>query len=297
LSNPHVSFDKIQYSRENKTMYIYSKEAINTNEWYHFLNSQYIKLDTEEEIIKKLDKIMNSKDRIDTNCISLYDVVKILRIYDKKFDDSLNSIYKELNDILIEQLNNEADAIIVEYNDSEKTLGLFLRKYPNSRYKKIVFIRENGIIKVKESDSPYASEMLEICEKVLHRYYDFRESTKEYCKEFARDKKLVDGELYADVYRKGVHLSDKVSSPNLKIISHINNSFYTTVMEHKSVEQLLSGKNSLLFKKAYINIEDLPNWLRNDAYNYRINEVKMEIKRLTKERRKSIFDIFKTKKR
>ena len=273
IDNKNVNFNKAIYSKKNKKMYIYSNEPIEIKEWGKLNLSGYEEENEKNELINKVNKVLGVNDNIDTGCISLYDVMHILAEYHKKFDEAFKQNQIDLNNALKNRFGEDAGTFIVEFDYDKEILGFFFKKDKISQYKRVVIVRQDGDLRVLQSESPDADEILNSCRDALNKCYNFRFAIKNYTQERVISKELANEKFYANIYCRSIYLSDKETNPNLKIIYDLDRTFYTNVMNFGEVGMMLEGKNALLFKKLYINIKDLPSWLKEGAYTFRISQV------------------------
>ena len=77
ISNPDVVFNTIQYSTKDERVYFYTNKEIFTEVWKRLQLSKPVNIKT--QILQEIKRILTSDENKDYNCISLYDVYKLIR--------------------------------------------------------------------------------------------------------------------------------------------------------------------------------------------------------------------------
>ena len=92
-SNPGVTFNTIQYSKENKKIYFYTDSEISTKEWEESAIILRKPLSSPSSILEEIKKVLNMDDIKDDKCISLYDVYNLIK---NKYDqlENVKSFHK-----------------------------------------------------------------------------------------------------------------------------------------------------------------------------------------------------------
>ena len=72
-SNQNVIFNTIQYSKEKEIVYFYTDKEISLYYWY------YKPLSNAKEVLEEVKRVFRQPKNKDNNCISLYDVSRLLK--------------------------------------------------------------------------------------------------------------------------------------------------------------------------------------------------------------------------
>ncbi len=95
-SNPNVVFNTIQYSKNDNTVYFYTNQDITTKTYENSKFKSYKPITSRNEILEEIKKILLSEKNKDNKCISLYNVLMLL----KKLNNEYNNIKEKYQDKL-----------------------------------------------------------------------------------------------------------------------------------------------------------------------------------------------------
>ena len=92
-SNPGVTFNTIQYSKENKKIYFYTNNNISTKEWEDSKKVYLKPLSSPGSILEEIKSVLNMEINKESDCISLYDVYNLIK---NKYDqlENVKSFHK-----------------------------------------------------------------------------------------------------------------------------------------------------------------------------------------------------------
>lgn len=95
-SNPNVVFNTIQYSKNDNTVYFYTNQDITTKTYENSKFKSYKPITSRNEILEEIKRILLSEKNKDNKCISLYNVLMLL----KKLNNEYNNIKEKYQDKL-----------------------------------------------------------------------------------------------------------------------------------------------------------------------------------------------------
>lgn len=127
IENYQATFNKVQYSRGNKTVYFYTNEKINTDSYEKSKFRKHGPIHPHERmILEEIKHVFESENNNDYNCISLYDVLILL----KKLDTECENMRKYFNNILEYITNNKisrySSIVLYEFDFINKLLRYWI---------------------------------------------------------------------------------------------------------------------------------------------------------------------------
>ncbi|MEE3342733.1 MAG: hypothetical protein VZS44_01425 [Bacilli bacterium] len=277
-SNPDVIFNTIQYSKEGKKIYFYTDKAVSTQAWEESKITKYKPLSNSEEIIKEVDELFTQERIKDTDCISLYDIANLIKIFDNK--------YKYIKERYQEHFYNINPSIII-YNFDYKKKQLRI-EFKNDE---IFFAKQNDDLYVVESESLHYQELLTLIGKELSELYDELIKFHDFKNQSAYEIKALNSNflVYIGQYGVDIHVDKRSNrfSKDFSLSSHSYKKEYYYECNSTSVITALKGKEDEIFKRIFVKIDDCPEWSKTILYQMRQDQLeeekRLEEKQLYKE--------------
>jgi len=183
VSNITVVFDTIQYSPQKKTVYFYTNKEINQEYWQNH-SSLEIKILQEIKDIFVKDKNKNS------DCISIYEVLKLLKSYNNKFFNERTSCEDDIKKLI--------------YSEFGLNASIFLKKENNEleinpvNSDKFIYIKENDKLVLKSSGSYLGKVILDTFNKELSAIYDKLIKCYDFC-ELKKAIQSINSSFFIDI--------------------------------------------------------------------------------------------------
>lgn len=172
ISNPDVVFNTIQYSTKDERVYFYTNKEIFTEVWKRLQLSKPVNIKT--QILQEIKRILTSDENKDYNCISLYDVYKLIRKINKEkikkeryYMDIIEKNYKYYHTYDIYDMYDIYSLILTfDYNKDE--LEILVGSKP------ITFSKNYGELYLRsdKSNTSLGKKLLMECRDVLSAAYD-----------------------------------------------------------------------------------------------------------------------------
>lgn len=291
-SNPDVIFNTIQYSKEKKRVIFYTDKEISTKEYEQSSVTKCNSITNKIEILEEIKRVLVSEPNKDNDCVSLYEVLNLIRKQAKKYEK--DKIFEnDLEKKIEECYDNEASVIVYnfDYDTDELPIG-FKRFLCFDSYNLIKFIKRHDDLFITESNSLYAKEMLAKCGDVISKCYDELIRCKDFKKQHVYGSASTNSNFYIDIDSSGVKIVSAkfpfYSYFELKALS--DNNEYDYKCNSNKVISVLRGHEKEFFKRVFVRIDDLPEWTRPILYEIRQVELaKEEKKQKVKELVRKIF--------
>lgn len=283
-SNPNVIFNTIQYSKNDKKVYFYTNQDITTKAYEESKFTSYKPITSRTEILEEVKKVLLSPKNKDNNCISLYDVLMVL----KKLNNEYDSIEKRYKNRLDHMANTKmGDGSSVWFHDldfEKKIVHISFKRYRSSDWADIYFAKQNGDLYVVKSECYYTyrvfsalcSTLSEMYDELL-KYADYKDY--KYTKD---DRKPVNSNFNVKISYHGVWISVKDFANKhmneLKLFAPSYNSGYELDCNSSIVKEAFNGKESEIFKRIFVKISDCPEWSQAKLYEIRQNQLAEEQK-------------------
>lgn len=295
-SNIGVKFDTIQYLENEKKVCFYTDSSIYTGGWKATKTGLYDTrsrvLDNRSEILEELKKILSSENK-ESDCISVYEVFRLMNRMKEEKSDLLEHSRRRFNKILgfgfypkIKRLLFDDLRLLIIWNDDS---WHFLNK-------------RDGDLYVSESKLGSLSSLtvLTYLGNNLDKLYD-------QCRQFSNDmhqeiRKLatVNSDFFVEINSEKMSI---YTSPNGFKLYWCDSTNSFECNGSNSIINIIKGLEEEIFKRTFVKIENCPKWSRVTLYEMRQNQLlkekidKMKPKQLAKEKKhkmiKSIFSFFK----
>ena len=272
-NNPDTTFNTIQYARQDKKIYLYTNKTISTTEWYQSKIKKYKPLTTTEEIIEEIEHIKNFDENNqpeDTmipitydNAISLYDIARVLKIQNSKFENDKKTNSDYLDQTVDNEFSSSSSIIIYGFDYDTDTLRVGFKRWED--YDEIKFKKEDDDFYISESESYYAKEILALLGNTLSHLYDLLLAHKPFKTERAYKVKPVNSNILVDISSYGVKVYIPSSNNRftndfeLECFSYTNDFKYDC--NSNNVINAIKNQEIEFLKHILIDIEDTPEWM------------------------------------
>lgn len=281
-SNNDVVFNTVQYSKNDKKVYFYTNKEISTKAWEDNKTTKYSPLTSSTQILEEIKNVLQSNKIKDTDCISIYDVFKVCA--KRKYDEiSLQKYYQ----YKLQRATNR-DIILYSFDYDNKELSIGVKWFGD--YTKIVFSKrfgEFGDLYIKRAETAFANNILYDVSDVLYEAYDKALSFKNFYTQSNFNIKAINSNFLVHITKNGVDVTDKKYLDykfNLCCFSERGN--YKCECNSSKVNDAIRNYENEIFKKIFIKIEDCPEWMQQELYAIRQNQLDEEQKIEDKEKYK-----------
>lgn len=241
-----------------------------------FINFETVFL--KNEILEQIKSLLVVENNKDCNCISLYDVSKLLTTFNNQYDE-IKRIYKKIfNYILNLKFKDLVSLIDLEFDYKNNELCIKF-KYNTSNYEMIHFSKKNGALYVVKSESLYANDILKALYTHLSNFYDVLMKFSGYKNYFngSYNIKSVNSEFDVNINSYGVSIyiisANNYFNKNFELFSPSYANEYLCKCSLGTITSEIRGIESKLFKKIFVKISDCPVWSQVTLYEIRKNQL------------------------
>lgn len=295
-SNPNVIFNTIQYSKNDETVYFYTIQDITTKAYEESKFTSYKPITSRTEILEEVKKVLLSPKSKDNNCISLYDVLTLLKKLYSEYENIIKKYQNKLQDIAKYKIGDNSSLLLYSHNFKEKIIHIGFRNrfiwdnWPK-KFDDIYFAKQNGDLYVVKSESSYTNEILSALGSTLSEMYDELLKYADYTdyKYSKYDIKPVNSNFSISISYNGVWITVKYLK-ELELFATSYDNGYELRCNSSVVNEALNGKKTEIFKRIFVKISDCPEWSQAMLYEIRqaqlAEEQRIEDKLRYKEMRK-----------
>lgn len=290
ISNPDVVFNTIQYSTKDERVYFYTNKEIFTEVWKRLQLSKPVNIKT--QILQEIKRILTSDENKDYNCISLYDVYKLIRKINKEkikkeryYMDIIEKNYKYYHTYDIYDMYDIYSLILTfDYNKDE--LEILVGSKP------ITFSKNYGKLYLKsdKSNTSLGIKLLMECRDVLSAAYDELLMYTNIRRDSSCVKPL-DSIFSAYIFSSAVEIYirswEKDSCTEEFNLTKYNISKDKECFCYCNSHEILNvvcGQENEIFKKLFVRIDDCPYWSRESLYEIRKKQLDEEKQKLLEEK-------------
>ena len=283
-SNPNVVFDTIQYSKSDKIVYFYTNAEISKKAWEDSKISTYKPLTSSFEILEEVKRILLTEKIKDENCISLYDIARLMgKTYDDY--DKIKNSYKDYCTFMVKSSFGSSTSLVIydfDYHKKELSIGF---KYVND-YDKITFCKQNNDLYISKSESCWDKDVFAVLGVELSKLYDELMNFSSRKNEKSHELKAVNSNFLVDISFYGVDIF--VKSKDFKLSSHSYNNTYKCDCNSSVVISAFQGKEKEIFEKIFVKISDCPEWSQPILYEIRQSQLAEEQRVVDEQRYREI---------
>lgn len=280
-SNPNVIFNTIQYSKNDKKVYFYTNQDITTKAYEESKFTSFKPITSKTEILEEVKKVLLSPKNKDNNCVSLYDVLILLKTYNNEYD-SIEKRYENRLDYMVDnKIDDDSSVCFHDMDFEKKTIHISFRRYRSSDYDDIYFAKQNGDLYVVKSESCYTDEVFSALCSTLSEMYDelLKYADYKYTKD---DIKPVNSNFNIKISYHGVWITvedfAKKYLKELELFAPSYKNGYELECNSSIVNEAFNGKETEIFKRIFVKISDCPEWSQAKLYEIRQNQLAEEQK-------------------
>jgi len=278
-SNPNVIFNTIQYSKNDKKVYFYTNQDITTKAYEESKFTSYKPITSRTEILEEVKKVLLSPKNKDNNCISLYDVLVILKRLNNEYD-SIEKRYKNRLDYMAHNKIGDGSSVCFHDLDFEKKIiHISFKRYRFSDWANIYFAKQNEDLYVVKSESCYTDEVFSALCSTLSEMYDELLKYADYKDyKYTKDVKPVNSNFNVIISYRGVWLSVNANKymSELELFAPSYNSGYKLDCNSSIVNEEINGQETEIFKRIFVKISDCPEWSQDMLYEIRQSQLACE---------------------
>lgn len=279
-SNPNVIFNTVQYSKNDKKVYFYTNQEITTKVYEESKFTKYKPITSRTEILEEVKRILVAPKNNDNDCISLYDVLILL----KKLNYEYDSVKNNFGYILNSKLDEDSSVIFHDFDYEKKILHISFKKYRNSSYDNMYFTKQDGDLYVVKSESCYTNEVFAVLSSSLSSMYDELLKYADYkdYRQAKNNRKPVNSNFSVDISNYGVRVCVKSFENHyineLELFAPSYTDGYKFECNSNIVNEAFKEKEDEIFKRIFVKISDCPKWSQAMLYEIRQNQLAKEQK-------------------
>ena len=284
-SNPGIVFKTIQYSRKFKELIFYTDKDLSLKEYLEYYKSlpkpfQYKPLTSKTDILNEIEDILNNDINTKPNCISLYDVLLLIRKTNYNIGQLKKGYERQLNynfhyveryfKIGVDEFDFVKDELKITYG--------FCSKYGNS----IIFLKENGDLFIKETDYHTMSHKIfsNLGDILLELYNNF-ENYRPFYEEKKCNLRPVNSNFFIDIGRHGIKIKDNNNNffgEDFTITAYPFTNDYNNQINSHNILNVIAGHEDEIFKRIFVKISDCPEWSQPLLTEFRQRQLEEMIK-------------------
>lgn len=283
-SNPNVIFNTIQYSKNDKMVYFYTNQDITTKVYEESKFTNYKPIVSRTEILEEVKNVLLFKKNKDNNCISLYDVLILLKNLKKEYRNIGKRYETKFDNIVRKKFDESSSVVYHDFDYEKKILIISFKKYRNSSWSDMHFSKKDGDLYVVKSESYYTNEVFSVLSSSLSEMYDELLKYADYndYKKEKEDIKPVNSKFNIKINNHGVYLFiNDFTIKNIKVLelfapSYNNN--YELKCNSGIINEAFYGKETEILKRIFVKISDCPEWSQSMLYEIRQKQLEEEQK-------------------
>ncbi len=299
-SNPNVVFNTIQYSKKDRKAYFYTNQDITTKVYEESKFTNYKPIASRTEILEELKRVLLAPKNKDADCISLYDVLVLLKKLKSEYR-CLEERYENNFNYIVQRRFEEYSAVVYHGFDYEKKfLHISFKKYRCGHYDDIYFAKQNGDLYVVKSKSLWTDEVFSTLCSSLSEMYDELLKHADYKDYMAQttNRKPINSNFNVSISNHGIIISVKDfnnwygNELELSASSSYEDG-YELKCNSSIVINAFRGNEEEVFRRIYVKISDCPEWSQSMLYEIRQQQLaeeqkiedKLRYKEMKKEKR------------
>lgn len=285
-SNANTIFNTIQYSKSEKKIYFYTDQKISTKKWEDRNVVNYKPITRKTGILEGINKILSSKPNENSDCISLYDISKLIERKYQNFAEYKKQIENQIKNIMKKKY---PECIIfisgisgLNYEKNELEICFSKKCFRLDDYEDIIFSKKDDDLYLKRSESNIGKEILYEAGNILSELYDELLKYKDFFTE--REYGIIVQNSIFSVDISGNQVRFLVE--NLEFELSYGNGLYDYKYYHycnsNTIINAIKGNEDKIFKKVFVKINDCPKWIQSDLYKIKQKQFEEEQQRIKK---------------
>lgn len=274
-SNKEVIFYNIQYSEKYQKIYFYTNKEISTKSWDDYRHTYDKILRNNDDIIDEIKNILSLEENLESDCISLHDVLEVLKNKNIEYNQLLAGYESRLKET-IRRKKFFGDIIFFDF-DYEKNELKVLYKYMVESYA-VYLVKDNGDLHIKNREHMFYDEILLIAGSILSELFDELLSYAYLRKQYHYDFHAANSNFLLDISKYGVSIFSRNSNfkENFRLSAHSYNDEYHYECNSDIVIRKAHDNVEELFKKIFVRIDDCPEWSREVLYQIRKKQLEKD---------------------
>ena len=280
-SNPNVVFNTIQYSKNDNKVYFYTNQEISTREYEESKFKKYKPITSRSELLEETKSILLTEKNNSSDCISLFDIAQLLKKMQHDYD-MIEERYQSQFESIIKNAFGDSSIIIYGFNYKKKLLRIGFKGWSLGDYDEICFAKQNDDLYIVKSKSFYDKKVFAELSSGLSKLYDELISFADYKDDdnAKYNTKSVNSSFGVDISRYGASIFVKSQgnsySNDFKLFSPSCDNDYSIECNSSIVNEVFKGKESEIFKRIFVKIDDCPVWSQAMLYEIRQNQLAEE---------------------
>lgn len=281
-SNPNVVFNTIQYSKNDNKVYFYTNQEISTREYEESEFTKYKTITSRSEILEETKSILLTEKNNSSDCISLFDIAQLLKKMNHDYDMIKERYNSQFKRIIKNAFGDSSSIVIFDFDYEKKLLKIGFKMWSSGDYDEICFAKQNDDLYIVKSKSLYDKEVFAELSSGLSKLYDKLISFADY-KDYANAKyntKSVNSSFGVDISHYGagifVEFQGNSYSKDFELFSPSYNNDYSIKCNSSIVNEVFKDKESEIFKRIFVKIDDCPVWSQAMLYEIRQNQLAEE---------------------
>lgn len=291
-SNPNVVFNTIQYSRADKKVYFYTNQEISIKEYEESKFKRYKPITSSSEIVEEIKSILLAEKNNSSDCISLFDIVQLLKKTTYDYERVKKRYQHQFNNIIKNIFGNGGRIIVYDFDYRKKLLKIGFKilslEFRGSSatydplkkdYEEINFAKQNGDLYIVNSKTWYDKKVFAALSSKLSMLYDELISFSDYKNTnyyIPNIIKSVNTNFWIDISVNGVGILVKPLENSYLLFSRSYSNDYLIECNSSIVIESLKNKESEIFKRIFVKIDDCPEWCQATLYEMRQNQLAEE---------------------
>lgn len=238
-------------------------------------------LKTNVEILEELKTVLQNDENIDNNCISIYDIKELLRKKRRKMQQIEEKYVTKIKERLKVKLHEDSCIIKCNkcYQNELKLTFIFCDfNQEDDGWQQIYFSKKDDIVyltKVKGNDALVVFNTLkDILGDLYDEYDNFSDYTKYYKFHINPvnsnfDFLISGGVLHPYIEICTFNLFGSIYSPTFWLKYSSNGDYYNSGCIYNEIRDIVKGNENKIFKKICVNIEECPEWMKQELYDLR----------------------------
>lgn len=294
-SNPNVVFNTIQYSRADKKVYFYTNQEISIKEYEESKFKRYKPITSSSEIVEEIKSILLAEKNNSSDCISLFDIVQLLKKNTYDYEMVKKRYQHQFNNIIKNIFGNGGRIIVYDFDYRKKLLKIGFKilslEFRGSSatydplekdYEEINFAKQNGDLYIVNSKTCYDKEIFAALSSKLSMLYDELISFPDFKNTnyyIPKIIKSVNTSFMIDITARDVGIfvkSQYLNDYDFILFSSIYFNDYLMECNSSIVIESVKNKESEIFKRIFLKIDDCPEWCQATLYEMRQNQLAEE---------------------
>lgn len=271
-SNPEIIFNTIQYSKKDNKIYFYTDKDISLKEWKDRNVIIYQPISSNTEILEEIKNILTQEPNKDPNCISLYDVARLMKSKNSEYRNMIDSYENSFECIIKREFSPHHNVTIGNFNYDRNELEIRFSYWGNPT--KIIFSKKDGDLYIVSSETTRGQKILALLGNQLSELYDKLLQYSEYKNTEFHHPNSINSKFKIDVniYHISIFTESNYKREfNLSSYSYKNG--YDYMCNSNNIINVVKNNESELFKRIFIKIEDCPEWTRSNLSKTRKNQL------------------------